>query len=227
MRIVVLSLLVLAGALGVARAQSKDLPTAGAADTAATAWLVWNDQDFFGPCQADCGFALYGGREVTTPMSSVFLIHNPVTPWSDQTGSAGVIAAALSRSFAVLFGGLDLEAEAGLDQRFGDMHATTGWLAIDFRWTRFPWNDVVATTIALADGPSMASQVDTQERLRSLNGHGSDFLNFASPEITFALPDHPEDELVLRYQHRSGIFGLMNGVDEASSFATIGFRRVF
>jgi hypothetical protein len=73
----------------------------------------------------------------------------------------------------------------------------------------------------------MASQIDTEERRRSQNGRGSDFLNLASPEITFALPDHPEDELVLRYQHRSGIFGLMNGVDEASSFATVGFRHLF
>jgi len=231
MRVIGICLLVLAGALGTACSVRAQMYDASAENTAVTAdarsWLVWNSHDVFGPCEGDCGFAVYGGREITTPMSSVFLLHNPVAPWNVQTGHGGVIAAALSRSFATLFGLIDLEAEAGLDQRFGDMHATTGWLAVDFRWSRFPWNDVVTTSIAFVDGPSFASQVDTEERARSGNGHGSDFLNFASPEITFALPDHPEDELVLRYQHRSGIFGLMNGVDEGSSFATIGFRRIF
>ena len=231
MRTIGIYLLALAGALGLACtacAQSVGAdPQSTSAAEDASPWLVRRTQNFFGPCDGDCGAAVYGGREITTPMSSVFLVHNPVPPWSVQTGNAGVIAAAMSRSFATLFGLLDVEAEAGADQRFGDMHATTVWLAADFRWSRFPWNDIVATTIAFADGPSMASQIDTEERRRSQNGRGSDFLNFASPEITFALPDHPEDELVLRYQHRSGLFGLMNGVDEASSFATIGFRRVF
>jgi hypothetical protein len=229
-RTIGISLLVLAGACGLARAahaQSDGAPENPAAAVDAASWLNWHTQNFLEPCNGDCGIALYGGREITTPMSSVFLVHNPVPPWSVQTGNAGVIAAAFSRSIATLFGALDLEAEAGIDQRFGDMHATTVWLAADFRWSRFPWNDVVATTIAFADGPSMASQIDREERIVSGNGRGSDFLNFASPEITFALPGHSEDELVLRYQHRSGIFGLMNGVDEASSFATIGFRRVF
>ena len=231
MRIIAICPLMLAGAFGLAWAAcAQPVPTAPenpAATADAPPWLAWHTQTFFGPCDSDCGFALYGGREITTPMSSVFLIHNPVPPWSVQTGNAGVVAAALSRSFATLFGLVDVEAEVGFDQRFGDMHATTGWLAAVFRWSRFPWNNVVATTIAIADGPSFASQIDTAERLRSGNGRGSDFLNVASPEMTFALPGHPEDELVLRYQHRSGIFGLMNGVDEASSFATIGFRRVF
>jgi hypothetical protein len=224
MRIVTACVFVLAGifdAAGVARGQSK---VAGAA---APSWLVWNEHDVFGPCHDDCGVAFYGGREITTPMSSVFLVHNPVAPWNDQAGDAGLIAVAFSRRFATLFGALDLEAEAGMDQRFGDMHATTGWLAAGFRWTWFPWNDVITTTIAFVDGGSLASQIDPEERIRSKNGRGSDFLNFASPEITFALPDQPEYELVVRYQHRSGIFGLINGVYEGSSFATIGFRRIF
>ena len=222
MRILIVCVFVLTGmgAAFSAHAQTND-------GAHGSSWFVLNARDFFDPCAGDCGAAFYAGREITTPMSSVFLVHNPVAPWNDQTGLAGVIATSMSRRFATLFGALDLEAEAGLDQRLGDMHATTVWLAVDFRWSRFPWNDIVATTIAFADGPSMASEVDTEERLRSRNGRGSDFLNFASPEITLALPNHPETQLVFRYQHRSGIFGVINGVDEGSSFACIGFRRLF
>lgn len=229
MRATAVFLLVLAGVSGAAPsayAQTEQVTEErGFSDD--TSWFVWNSHAFFGPCMGDCSAAFFGGREITTPMSSVFLIHNPVAPWDVQAGNAGVIATAMSRSFATVFGGLDLEAEAGLDQRLGDMHAATGWLAVDFRWIRFPWNNVVVTTIALADGPSMATEIDAEERIRSQNGSGSDLLNYASPEITFAMPGHPDAELVLRYQHRSGIFGLINGVHEASSFACIGFRRLF
>lgn len=142
-------------------------------------------------------------------------------------GDAGVVAAAVSRRLATLFDVLDVEAELGADKRFGDMHAELGWFAADFRWTWFPWNDTVKTTLAFADGPSYASEIDSQERIQSGNGRGSNFLNFASPEITFALPGHPDDQLVLRDEHRSGIFGLINGVHDASSFITIGYRRLF
>lgn len=224
MKIFTTCFFLLTGVLGAAFGASAQ--TSGVADEPSS-WFVWSAHDFFSPCSGDCGAAVYAGREITTPMSSVFLIHNPVAPWNVDTGNAGVVATAISRKFATLFYALDLEAEAGLDQRLGDMHATTGWIAVNFRWTRFPWNDIVATTIAFSDGPSMASEIDTEERVRSENGHGSDLLNFASPEITFALPDHPQSQLVFRYQHRSGIFGVINGVDEASSFACIGFRRVF
>jgi hypothetical protein len=229
MNFLIPGLFLLAGTLGAPAIACGDssFPTSEIDDTVPPVWFASNTHAFFGPCAGDCGAAVYGGREITTPMSSVFLIHNPTAPWNVETGDAGVTAAVLSRRFATLLGALDLAAEVGVDRRLGDMHATTGWLAVDFRWTRFPWNNILSTTIAFSDGPSMASEIDREERIRSQNGRGSDLLNFASPEITFALPDHPEDELVLRYQHRSGIFGLINGVDEASSFACIGYRRLF
>ena len=59
------------------------------------------------------------------------------------------------------------------------------------------------------------------------NNKSSSFLNFFSPELTLALPSHPDDELLLRFHHRSGIFGLINGVDTGAQFGTIGFRHRF
>jgi hypothetical protein len=190
-------------------------------------WLVWHTHNFFSTCDLNCAVALYAGREITTDMTSAFLIENPVAPWHWQVGNSGIVAGAFSRRFATLFGLLDLEVEAGIAQRFGDMHATEGWLAADFRWTYFPWNDYVRTTIALAEGGDYADQIDLEERRRAGDNRGSNFLNFFSPEITFAAPEHPEDELLLRFHHRSGVFGLIDGVYGGSSFGTIGFRHRF
>lgn len=190
-------------------------------------WLVWHTQDFFTSCGGNCAFAIYGGREITTNMTSVFLVEDPVAPWHDRVGNSGIIAGNVSRRFLTILGALDLEAEIGVDQRFGDMHATDTWAAIDFRWTDFPWNEYVRTTIALAEGGSYASQIDEEERLRANNMQGSNFLNYFSPELTLALPSLPNDELMFRFQHRSGIFGLINHVFGGSSFATVGYRHRF
>lgn len=91
------------------------------------------------------------------------------------------------------------------------------------RWTRFPWNHVVTTTFG-----GMLFGFDyifehSEEELH-VNPTPTKLLNFFSPEITFALPDRPENQFVFRLHHRSGIFHLINGVDDSITFMTIGFR---
>lgn len=189
-------------------------------------WVEWHTKGFFSSCDGNCAVSLYAGREVTTAMTSAFLIQNQVPPWRWQYGGAGLVAGSFSRRFATLFGGLDLELEDGVGQRFGDMHATEFWLAVDFRWTRFPWNDYLRTTVALADGPDYATRIDQEERRLSPTGT-SEVLNFFSPEVTFALPSSPENQVFFRFHHRSGIFGLINGTHAGAQFATVGYRRGF
>jgi hypothetical protein len=190
-------------------------------------WLRWNPNDFLGPCAGDCSLALYGGPEIRTAMTRVFLLRSPVPMWDWKMGRSGIVAGAFSRRLATLWGGLDLEPEFGVAQRFDGMSATEFWAAMDFRWTVFPWNAYIKTTIALAEGVSLATRVDEEERLRNSNHRGSIVLNFFSPEVTFALPDAPAYELVFRFHHRSGIWGLINGVDAGSQFTTVGFRCRF
>ena len=52
-------------------------------------------------------------------------------------------------------------------------------------------------------------------------------LNFFSPELTLALPDYPQYEVIARYMHRSGIFGTYNGVWEGANSFVLGFRYRF
>jgi hypothetical protein len=208
-----------------ASAQGGEATVSPASD--GDSWLVWHTDNFFTSCDGNCGAAFYGGREVTTNMTSVFLIEKPVAPYNWDFGGAGIVAGSFTRRYATLFNMLDLEVEIGIGQRIGDMHATEFWLAAGFRWTYFPWNKYVKTTIALEEGPDIATEIDQEERLRAGNDRGSYFLNFFTPEITFARPSDPNNELLLRFHHRSGIFGLINGVNGGSSFATIGFRHRF
>jgi hypothetical protein len=46
-------------------------------------------------------------------------------------------------------------------------------------------------------------------------------------EAAFALPDVPQWELITRIHHRSGTFGLFNGVTGASNAWGVGMRYNF
>jgi hypothetical protein len=197
-------------------------------DSSPAATIIWNTANFFGPCRDDCSLAIYGGREARTEMTHLLLLAQPTPIWQTQWGPSELVAGTFSRRLATVWGKLDIEPEFGVAKRFGIMTAGEFWAALSFRWTAFPWNDVVKTTIALAEGASLATSVEREERRESVPGHtGSVVLNFFSPEITFAPPSVSAYELFFRLHHRSGIFGLINNVEGGAQYETIGIRVHF
>jgi len=195
--------------------------------------LYWRWSSLSQPCRGDCAVALYGGRHVSTHMTSAFGIDNytPINRW--EYGDGGLIAGTVSRRFASIGSYVDFELEGGIGQRFGNMDQTEFWGAIFVRWVAFPWNHYLRTTIAASTGLNYATGISDFERERSGNNEGSRLLHFLSPEITFALPSRPDIELLLRFHHRSGgrdIFGpidLFNGVNGGAHYGTVGLRYRF
>jgi hypothetical protein len=203
---------------------------------AESGWIDWNGDNFFGPCRGDCAFSLYGGKEVTTSMLRIFFLKSPPAPvWRWHWRNSEIVAGTFSRRLVTFWNVLSLEPEFGIGQRFGEMHATEFWGAINIRWTEFPWNHYIKTSIGLSEGISMATKLDTRERLlnnykivgNSLAFTGSRMLNFFTPEMTFALPEHESYELLVRFHHRSGAFGSINGVHAGAQFFTTGLRLHF
>jgi hypothetical protein len=199
-------------------------------------WIDWNGDNFFGPCRGDCAFSLYGGQEVTTALERILFIKYPAKPfWTWHWGNSSIIAGEFSRRLVTFGNVLSLEPQFGIGQRLGGMHATEFWGAIRISWTAFPWNNYIRTSVGLSEGLSVTTQIDADERLldnykivgNRLVFPGSDLLNYFTPEITLALPEYPTYELALQMHHRSGIFGLINGVDAGAQFFTVGLRRHF
>jgi hypothetical protein len=206
------------------------------ADPLSPGWIDWNGTNFFGPCQGDCSVALYGGRQVTSAMEPIFYINYPaLPPWKWHWGGSELIAGSFSRRLLTLGNALNIEPELGIGKRFGELTAGEFWGALVFRWTAFPWNDTIKTSIAVSEGLSITTQVDSQERALSDYEYtstgwkktGSIFLNYFSPEMTFALPQFPAYELLVRFHHRSGIFGLINDVHAGAQYETVGIRIHF
>jgi hypothetical protein len=199
-------------------------------------WIDWNGPNFFEPCRGDCALSLYGGKEVTSSMERIFLVKHPPTPaWDWRWRSTYLAAGAFSRRLVGFSNLISIEPELGVGQRFGQMHATELWAALNFRWVWFPWNRYVKTSIGLSDGISFTTKLDQKERLISgyrIEGNrlvltGSQWLNFFTPELTLALPQYPDHELLFRFHHRSGIYGRINDTFSGAQFFSVGYRARF
>jgi hypothetical protein len=184
--------------------------------------------ELFAPCRGDCGVAVYAGTYVEDSMSEV-LVTSPSPPvaW-DYAGGDHIVAAALSRRAADLWPGrLTLEPEVGVGRRFGRQDATEAWGALFVRYRGFPWDGRLVTTAAVSTGLNWASSVTGVETDRADGEEGSRWMHFFAPEITFALPSRPEVELLLRFHHRSGVFGLVSDARGGAQYATVGLRFRF
>lgn len=144
-------------------------------------------------------------------------------PWR-QNLLPGVMAAAHAILTAYRFQNalLDLEIEAGVAKRFGNSYTGNQWefdlmpMAI---WKYFPWNDCVYTNFGLGlIGASYVTGISSFEKDFDSSGRSNPFLNLLIPEITVSPAKDAPFVFFVRVHHRSGIYGLINGVHGASNY---------
>lgn len=148
------------------------------------------------------------------------VVDTPTSDW-DRANFASL---AYSYEFARL-GPVAFEAEAQGLKHWGASSHWEGTAAVVARWTAFPWNGYLITTVAIGEGVSVASSIPAVERRK--NRPESRVLNYLFFEATFALTSAPEVELVTRLHHRSGVGGLYNGVHDGSNYLGAGLRWRF
>ncbi len=160
-------------------------------------------------------------------------------PWTNDMRSIGVAGAAYNQRFGTIgdFTGnalpghvsdyFTVEGEVGGSFRFGDEQLGEGWVGLYLRYDGFAWNDYVYTSIAVNTGVSVLTDESAFERSRDGNFKNDVLLHYMGPEITLADPDNKNLELLLRYHHRSGVFGLFDGVVSGSTFISSGIRYRF
>ncbi|EKE09615.1 MAG: hypothetical protein ACD_16C00130G0020 [uncultured bacterium] len=143
-------------------------------------------------------------------------------------GDSGIAAIAVSKELVRFFNNrLGFEYEGQAVQHFGDQdHFELNPAILVARWWSFPWNKTLPTTIAIGDGVSIATRTPNLERERR-GKETSKVLNFVMAEITLSNPCYPNWAFVLRYHHRSGVFGTYNGVHDASTAFAAGLKYWF
>ena len=148
------------------------------------------------------------------------------SPWAlNMAPSFIVVAGASYRIYHFATLPLQFEGEVNIAKRWGEAHEFEFVLAPFLRWQSFPWNDVIYTNLRVSQlGLSYATGVSPWERKNSGNEQGSNFLQFAAAELTFAPNARSRVESYIGLHHRSGIYGAINGVSGGSNYVTIGFR---
>ncbi|MEP7031601.1 MAG: hypothetical protein ABI830_11760 [Pseudolabrys sp.] len=147
------------------------------------------------------------------------------SPWNTKFRDDYFAGGAVSRKLVRFWNYFTIEAELGVGARFGTTNSPEGWAAIFFRYDYFPWNKYLFTTVAVSTGVDYLSRLPPSETYPG--DKTSHVLHYFSPEITFALPEYKQHELLIRYHHRSGVFGTFNGVWGGSNVISLGYRYRF
>lgn len=151
--------------------------------------------------------------------------------------NSGIVALAGSKTLGSVWDDqLSFEFEAQAVQHVGKQnHLELNPIVIIARWKCFPWNHVLPTTFAIGDGLSIATKLPKLEErregpkriFRKDKSNASQVLNMVMAELTLALPQYPKWAFVARYHHRSGMFGVFDGVHDASTAFAAGFKYRF
>lgn len=103
-------------------------------------------------------------------------------------------------------------------------------------WTKFPWNDTVRTRFSFMEGLSYTSNylnIENENYNRKKRSSQSKFLNYLEFNLAFNMEDifsskKFEDSYIgIGISHRSGIFGLINGVNGGSNIIVFTLEKEF
>lgn len=134
-------------------------------------------------------------------------------------------ALVLNRDIGEVTKHIRAELEGQIVKQWGNQHhfELNGLLLL--RWTAFPWNRTLPTSFAIGEGLSYATEKPEFEK--RLKPKVQRLLNFMIWEIAVSLPQWPQWDYFFRVHHRSGVFGLFDGVTGGSNGLTAGMRYSF
>jgi len=179
------------------------------------------------PCNGDCAIYAFTGTSVATNVQDIFF--KPIGPTAWNYSGGGIVGGAVERRIATAFDMIELDGELGTAKRYGDQTEAEFWGALYVRWTAFPWNNFIYTTLGLSTGLNYATGISQFEKDHSdlTPPAGTHIQHYFSPELTFALPEHKDRQLVVRLHHRSGAYGVVSGAMSGSTYITVGVRAWF
>lgn len=122
---------------------------------------------------------------------------------------------------------LSLEMDGMLGVQSGVADLSEIAMAPALRWSGFPWNGTVHTSVSFAPlGVSHTSMVSSLER--GQGGKGSQTLNWLFLEVALSSPTSKANEFFARLHHRCAVYDLLNNYGaNGEDFFTVGFRRRF
>ncbi|MBL7715670.1 MAG: hypothetical protein JNL01_09400 [Bdellovibrionales bacterium] len=162
-------------------------------------------------------FTFYSGLGSPTPLPEILrargleLVHN------------SIVAGAYARRLSDGTGSADSEWEVNLahhNEVLGRVSIGTAWV---MRWKNPPWSSLLNSSLAIGNGVSYAlGGIPSLEN--QLLDKTSAFLYHLLFEVTLAPQSWKQTDIVFRIHHRSGVFGLIDGITGGSDFVCLGLK---
>jgi hypothetical protein len=148
-------------------------------------------------------------------------------PWSIDLSPSFLVAANFNYRFYKWPSlPLQFEGEFNVGRRFDGADQVDISVVPVLRWTDLPWNKHLYTNVRVgALGISYTTGISAWEIHNSDVGHGSRFLHLLVSEVTFAASETAPGEFFIGVHHRSGAYGVFEGVYGGSSYVGVGYRR--
>lgn len=161
--------------------------------------------------------SLYGGRACYDSLEDIFYNREYVDSY--------VSALAVGKGLTSYKYYLRLEGEGQVVKHWNVQDHFEFNALLVLRWLPFPWDRYLDTSFAVGEGLSYATddpeiEVEKHDRTARL-------LNYLMFELAVVVPRQPQWTLFGRVHHRSGVFGLFDGVDGGSNVVAAGVRYTF
>lgn len=151
-----------------------------------------------------------------------------VNPFTATHEKRGIVAIAYGHDFYRWPQGVVVGGEIGTGARFGMGSSQEVWGGVNIRYTGFVLFNAVRIGAGITVGLSAITKATGIEAQREIKDNGNaTLLAYLGPELTMALVDNPNWELVYRIQHRSGAYGLIAHFIEGVNANTVGIRYRF
>jgi hypothetical protein len=179
------------------------------------------------PCEANLdrfnhyGIAVYGGPGSMTPLVDIARVRKL------EIENNYMIGMAFSQTLWTNTETVTWEIEESAVKYLENLDLFSLSAAVALRWLKTPWGSQAGKTrssFAFGNGLSYANGVP---ELESRLPKTSSLLYHLFLEVTFSLDKESPWEAFFRIHHRSGAFGLFNGVVGGSDFLCLGTRYRF
>jgi len=161
----------------------------------------------------------YGGPSTKVPLVEIIRFSVPtMEPYS-------ILSVGATRALGTSDAGLRWEVETGLTKHLERANLFSLSAAIGARWLRPPWHQVFPGSFYFANGLSLANGEPGVE-VEAI-GRTNRLLYHIILEYEFRANESSRWSFFFRDHHRSGAYGLFNGITGGSDFLCLGIRRSF
>lgn len=164
--------------------------------------------------------SLYGGRFSDNALLDVVRFQ---AEFKDSHVYVLSVGKELERYYSHL--AIEFEGQLAFHRGMQEHEEINGVFAL--RWHTPPWDRLVDSSIAIGNGLSYATTEPPLEKMDQKDNKASKLLYYLYVELAFTPFRSAQWDLFVRVHHRSGVFGLIHGIDSGSNFIGIGARYYF